>query len=196
MRRSTGTITARKTDIGQLITAAGSHELFRLAQARTLRVFVSVPQTLARAITAGQSAEVTFPELPGRKFQAKVVRTAGAMDADSRTLLTELALDNARGEFLSGSYAQVRFTEARSTAALTLPSNALLFRAEGMQVGLVGPDSKVSLRSIKLGRDFGNSVEVIEGLGPTDRVILNPSDSLTAGASVRVAGLSQTVSTR
>ncbi|MCX6899884.1 MAG: efflux RND transporter periplasmic adaptor subunit [Verrucomicrobia bacterium] len=191
-----GTITARKTDIGQLITAAGSHELFRLAQTRTLRVFVSVPQTLAHAITLDQRAEVTFPELPGRKFQAKVVRTAGAVDADSRTLLTELSLDNARGEFLSGSYAQVRFTEARSTAALTLPSNALLFRAEGMQVGLVGPDNKVSLRSIKLGRDFGKSVEVIEGIGPTDRVILNPSDSLTAGATVRVAGPSQTVSTR
>jgi RND family efflux transporter MFP subunit len=191
-----GIVTARKTDIGQLITAAGSHELFRLAQTRTLRVFVSVPQTLARAVAPGQGAEVTFPELPGRKFHAKVVRTAGAVDADSRTLLTELSLDNARGELLSGSYAQVRFTEAHSTAALTLPSNALLFRAEGMQVGLVGSDTKVVLRSIKLGRDFGKTVEVLEGLSPTDRVILNPSDSLTAGAVVRIAVPSQTAAAR
>jgi multidrug efflux pump subunit AcrA (membrane-fusion protein) len=139
---------------------------------------------------------VTFPELPGRKFHAKVVRTAGAVDADSRTLLTELSLDNARGELLSGSYAQVRFTEAHSTAALTLPSNALLFRAEGMQVGLVGSDTKVVLRSIKLGRDFGKTVEVLEGLSPTDRVILNPSDSLTAGAVVRIAVPSQTAAAR
>ncbi|MBI5685999.1 MAG: efflux RND transporter periplasmic adaptor subunit [Verrucomicrobia bacterium] len=191
-----GTITARKTDTGQLITAGGSHELFQLAQTRTLRVFVSVPQTLVRAVAPGQSAEVTFPELPGRKFQAKVVRTAGAVDADSRTLLTELSLDNARGELLAGSYAQVRFIEARSTTALTLPSNALLFRGEGMQVGLVSPDGKVALRNIKLGRDFGKAVEVIEGLTPTDRVILNPSDSLTAGATVRVSGPSQTAATR
>lgn len=191
-----GIITARKTDIGQLITAAGSHELFRLAQTKTLRVFVSVPQTLARAVALGQNAEVMFAELPGRKFLAKVVRTAGAVDADSRTLLTELSLDNARGELLSGSYAQVRFIEAKSAGALTLPSNALLFRAEGMQVGLVGPDGKVSLRNIKLGRDFGKIVEVLEGLSSTDRVILNPSDSLTAGAAVRVSTPSQTATTR
>ena len=190
-----GTLTARKTDTGQLITAGGSHELFRLAQTATLRVFVSVPQTLARAVAPGQNAEVTFPELPGRKFQAKVVRTAGAVDADSRTLLTELSLDNARGELLAGSYAQVRFTEARIAPALTLPSNALLFR-EGMQVGLVGPDGKVALRNIKLGRDFGKTVEVLDGITPTDRVILNPSDSLTAGAAVRVSGPSQTAAAR
>jgi RND family efflux transporter MFP subunit len=191
-----GTVTARKTDTGQLITAGGSHELFRLAQTSTLRVFVSVPQTLARAVAPGQNAEVSFPELPGRKFQAKVVRTAGAVDADSRTLLTELSLDNASGELLAGSYAQVRFTEVRTAASLTLPSNALIFRGEGMQVGLVGPDGKVALRGIKLGRDFGKAVEVIEGLTPTDRVILNPSDSLTAGAVVRVSGPSQTAATR
>jgi RND family efflux transporter MFP subunit len=191
-----GIITARKTDIGQLITAAGNHELFRLAQTRTLRVFVSVPQSLARTVAPGQSAEVTFPELPGRRFQAKVVRTAGAVDTDSRTLLTELSLDNTHGELLSGSYAQVRFTETHSTAALTLPSNALLFRAEGMQVGVVGADDKVALRSIKLGRDFGKTVEVLEGLSSTERVILNPSDSLTAGAAVHVAVPSQTAATR
>lgn len=187
-----GTITARKTDTGQLITAAGTHELFRLAQTRTLRVFVSVPQTLVHAVAPGQSAEVIFPELPSRKFQARVVRTAGAVDADSRTLLTELSLDNTRGELLSGSYAQVRFTEAHSTAPLTLPPNTLLFRAEGMQVGVVGADGRVALRSIKLGRDFGKTVEVLEGLSLTDRVILNPSDSLTAGAVVRVAIPQQT----
>ncbi|MCX6908284.1 MAG: efflux RND transporter periplasmic adaptor subunit, partial [Verrucomicrobia bacterium] len=137
-----------------------------------------------------------FPELPGRKFQAKVVRTAGAVDADSRTLLTELSLDNARGELLSGSYAQVRFTEAKTVAALALPSNTLLFRAEGTQVGVVAADGKVALRSIKLGRDFGKTLEVLEGLTATDRVILNPSDSLTAGTTVRVAEPPPTVTAR
>src|SRR5256885_4921140 len=103
-----GIITARRTDVGQLITAGSARELFRLAQTRTLRVYVRVPQTLSRAVEAGQKAELTLTEFPGRKFEAKIVRTAGAMEPDSRTLLTELEVDNPRGEILAGSYAQVR----------------------------------------------------------------------------------------
>ena len=191
-----GTITVRDTDVGQLITSGASRELFRLAQTDTLRVFVGVPQTLSRAVVPGVNAELTLAELPGRKFAAKVVRTAGAMDANSRTLLTELEVDNHRGEIFSGGYVQVRFIDAKAIAALTLPSNTLLFRAEGMQVGVVGPGGKVALRSIKLGRDFGKTVEVLEGITTADRVILNPSDSLTAGASVRLAEPVKTAATK
>jgi len=189
-------ITARRTDVGQLITAGSARELFRLAQTRTLRVYVRVPQTLSRAVESGQRAELTLTEFPGRKFEAKIVRTAGAMEPDSRTLLTELEVDNARGEILAGSYAQVRFTETGAEAALTLPSNTLLFRAEGMQVGLVGSQDKVELRRVTLGRDFGQVVEVLEGVGPTDRVILNPSDSLTAGATVRIGASPKTLAAK
>ena len=191
-----GTIIARRTDVGQLITAGSSRELFRLAQTRTLRVYVRVPQTLSRAVESGQRAELTLTEFPGRKFEAKIVRTAGAMEPESRTLLTELEVDNARGEILAGSYAQVRFTETGPEAALTLPSNTLLFRAEGMQVGLVNADEQVELRRVTLGRDFGQVVEVLEGVGPTDRVILNPSDSLTAGATVRIGATPKTLAAK
>ncbi len=191
-----GTITARNTDVGQLISASGGKELFRLAQTRTLRVHVRVPQTLSRAVEPGQQAELTLAELPGRKFEAKIVRTAGAMEPDSRTLLIELEVDNARGEILAGSYAQVRFTDIAAEGTLTLPSNTLLFRAEGMQVGLVSSEGKVDLRRVKLGRDFGQVVEVLEGVSRSDRVIANPSDSLTAGTTVRIAQSAKTLTAR
>jgi len=182
-----GVITARRTDVGELVAAAGGRELFRLAQTGTLRVYVRVPQTAARAVKLGQIAELTIPELPGRIVPAKVVRTSGAMDPSSRTLLTELEVDNAKGEILAGSYAQVRFPNAQSEAVLTLPSNTLLFRAEGLQVGVVGADGTVALRGVTLGRDFGATVEVLAGVGPADRVIVNPADSLLNGARVRLA---------
>jgi RND family efflux transporter MFP subunit len=182
-----GIITARDTDVGQLIVAGSAHQLFRLAQTRTLRVYVRVPQSLARGVVTGQMAEVTVPEIPGRVFPGKVVRTSGAMSPDSRTLLTELEVDNAKGEILAGTYAQVRLTEAQLDPPLTLPANTLLFRAEGPQVGVVDSNGKVTLRAVTLGRDFGPSVEVLGGLGPTDQVILNPPDSLVSGVTVRLA---------
>ena len=182
-----GTITARWTDVGQLISATSGKELFRLAQTRTLRVYAHVPQTAARVVAIGQTAEVSIPELPGRVFAARVVRTSGAMSADSRTLLTELELDNPKGEIMAGSYAQVRFTEARLEAALTVPANTLLFRAEGPQLGVVGSDGKVELHNVKLGRDFGQTLEILEGVTPADRIILNPADSLRTGSTVRIA---------
>ncbi|MEI7732779.1 MAG: efflux RND transporter periplasmic adaptor subunit [Verrucomicrobiota bacterium] len=182
-----GRITARLTDVGRLVTASGGTELFRLSQMRTLRVFVRVPQSLARAITLHQTAELTVSELPGRSFAASVVRTAGSMDAASRTLLTELEVPNERGELMAGGFGQVRFTDAKPDAVLTIPSNALIFQASGPQAGIVGADSKVSLRRITLGRDFGTTIEVLAGLDLKDRVILNPSDSLTDGAVVRLA---------
>jgi membrane fusion protein, multidrug efflux system len=181
-----GTITARSTDVGQLITASGK-ELFRLAQTGTLRVFVRVPQTFVTSIAPGQSAELSVQELPGRVFPAKVVRTSGAMSAESRTLLTELEVDNARGEILSGTYAQVRFTDSKPAPTLTLPSNTLLFRGEGLQVGVVDAENKVKLRNITIGRDFGPTVEVVAGLTAADRVIINPPDSLVSDVTVHPA---------
>jgi RND family efflux transporter MFP subunit len=184
-----GTITARGTDVGQLVAASSGSELFRLAQTGTLRVFVRVPQAIARGMAPGQTAELTIPEMPGRVFPAKVVRTSGAMSAESRTLLVELEVDNSRGEILAGTYLQVRLTDAKLDPALTLPSNVLLFRSEGPQVGVVSADGKVELRRIALGRDFGPTIEVLEGVGATDKVILNPPDSLVGGTTVRIAEL-------
>ncbi len=182
-----GIVTARMIDVGQLITAGSTRELFRLAQTRTLRVFVHVPQTEAGGIKVGQTAELLIPELPGRVFPAKIVRTSGAMRADSRTLLTELEVDNSKGEILAGAFAQVRFVETTLTPRLTLPSNTLLFRSEGLQVGVVGPNGRVDLRNITLGRDYGPTVEILGGVTSNDAVILNPPDSLVGGTTVRVS---------
>jgi len=182
-----GTVTARKVDVGDLVTAGGGRELFRLAQTNKLRVYAQVPQAMAPSITVGQTAEVLVPEKPNHVFKAEVARTAGAISPDSRTMLVELEVDNAKGEILAGSFAQVRFTGAKGTPPLTLPGNTLLFRAEGPQVGVVGPDNRVELRSVKLGKDFGQRIEILSGVTPTDRVILNPSDSLSSGVTVRVA---------
>jgi len=182
-----GTITVRNTDIGQLIAAANGPELFREAQTDPLRVYVRVPQPLVHAIKPGQNAELTFEELPGRIFEATVTRTAGAVDPASRTLQVELQVPNPHGEILAGSYAQARFNQADDGHVLTLPDTALIFRAQGMQAAVVGSDNKVQLHSLRLGRDFGNTVEVLAGVEATDRVIINPSDSIADGMAVRSA---------
>ena len=182
-----GTITVRNTDIGQLIAADSGLELFREAQTDPLRVYVRVPQPLIHAIHPGQKAELTFQELPGRIFTATVTRTAGAVDPLSRTLQVELQVANPHGEILAGSYAQARFNQADDGHVLTLTDNALIFRAQGMQVAVVGSDNRVQLRSIRLGRDFGNTVEVLGGLETTDHVIVNPPDSIADGMTVRVS---------
>jgi RND family efflux transporter MFP subunit len=187
-----GTITARNTDIGRLITADSGAELFHLAQTDPLRVYVRVPQAYIRAIAPGQTAELTFQELLGKVFTATVMRTAGAVDATSRTLLVELQTPNPNGEIFSGSFAQVRFTHVADGHVLTLSDNALVFRAEGMQVAVVGNDNKVSMRSVKLGRDSGNFVEILSGLTTNDRVILNPPDSIADGMVVNVAAPEET----
>lgn len=181
-----GVITARRVDVGDLIKADSGTELFRLVEMHKLRVFVRVPQSVAPRMVPGVAAELRVPELPGRVFTAKVARTAGMLAPDSRTLLTELELDNARGEILSGSFAQVTFPDDKPAAALTLAANTLIFHAEGTLVGVVRADNTVELRRVKLGRDFGPVVEIASGIAQSDRVILNPADSLVAGATVRV----------
>lgn len=179
-----GTITARNLDVGQLVNAGSGQELFRLGQLEKLRVFVRVPQTHARSVTVGQKADLTLTEIPGRKFPATIVRTAGAVDAASRTLLTELQVDNDKGEILAGSYAQVRLPDLRPEPVVTLPSNTLVFRPEGVVVAVVA-DQHVHFRPISIGRDFGSVVEILSGVGPQDQVVVNPSDSLLDGAEVR-----------
>ena len=181
-----GYVTVRNTDIGQLIAADSGPELFRLAQTDPLRVYVRVPQPLVHAIVPGQKASLIFQEQLGKTYEARVVRTAGAVDQASRTLQVELQVANPRNEILAGSYAQVRFSDAVDSTVLTLSDNALLFRAQGMQVALVGPDNKVQLHSVKLGRDFGNTVEVLSGLSAGDRVINNPPDSIAEGMAVEI----------
>jgi RND family efflux transporter MFP subunit len=187
-----GRVTLRNTDIGQLIAADSGPELFRVAQTNPLRIYVRVPQPLVHAIAPGQKAELTFQELPGRIFTATVTRTAGAVDPSSRTLQVELQVPNPHGEILAGSYAQVRFTQATDTHGLTLSDNALIFRAQGMQVAVVGSDNKVQLHSITLGRDSGSTVEVLAGLKADDRVIVNPPDSIADGMTVQIAPPAET----
>lgn len=180
-----GIITARHLDVGQLVSAGAGQELYRLAQTDKLRVFVRVPQNYARSTVVGQSAELTLPEAPDQKFEAKVVRTAGALDLSTRTLLTELEVDNAKNEILAGSYGLVRLSDAHPEAALTLPASAIIFRSEGPQVAVV-VNNHLSLRKIKIGRDFGAIVEVLSGLTGEDHVVTNPSDSFAEGIEVRV----------
>lgn len=187
-----GIVTVRNVDAGDLIVAAGSKELFHLAQTEKLRVYVQVPQAMARGISPGQSAEMSLPELPAHRFAARVIRTAGVIAAESRTLLIELEVENPKGEILAGSYAQVRFTEAGMAAALTLPANTVMFRAEGPQIGVVAEDGKVELRTVKLGRDFGRMIEVLAGVDAKDRVIVNPPESLATGCTVAVSAVKET----
>lgn len=181
----TGTVTLRDTDVGDLINSG--KELFRLADTSKLRVFVRVPQTATPGISVGTEAVMHVPELPARKFPAKVVRTAGAIDPVSRTLLTELEVENPRNEVLAGSYAQVTFSDLNEAPPIVLPSNTLLFRGDGIQVGVVGPDNKVELRTLTLGKDYGKTMQIVAGISTNDQVIINPPDSLTAGALVHLA---------
>jgi RND family efflux transporter MFP subunit len=184
-----GVVTARNTDIGALINAGQSTgtELFRVADTHKLRIYVQVPEGYAAQTVPGIEAELRFAEQPGKNYAAKVVRTAEALDPNLRTLQLELQLDNARGEVFPGAYAEVHFRLAASAQALRLPSNTVLFRAAGLQVATVDAQNRIKLKSIVQGRDFGSSVEVLSGLDPGDAVVVNPPDSITDGAPVRIA---------
>jgi RND family efflux transporter MFP subunit len=182
-----GVITARNTDIGMLINAGNggtTQELFRMATTDKLRVFVSVPQTHSRAAIPGLNAELTLTEFPGRRFTGKIARNAGSIDPSTRTLLTEVDIDNTSGTLLPGAYAEVHLKLPAATPALMLPVTALIFRAEGLRVAVVR-DGKAQLVTVTLGRDFGTEVEVTSGLTEHDQVIVSPPDSLSAGAAVR-----------
>jgi len=182
-----GVITARRTDTGALINAGqnAGGELFRLADTRKLRIYVQLPEKYSAMATAGVPAELHFDEHPGKKYEAQTVRTSRALDPVSRTLQVELALDNASGELFPGAYVEVHFKFADAAETVLLPSNTVLFRSAGLQVATVDSANHVKLKSIKQGRDFGATIEVLDGLSADDVVILNPPDSLVDGAQVK-----------
>lgn len=186
-----GVVTARRIDVGSLVNAGmnSGEELFHLTATRRLRIYVNVPQSYAPAMVPGLMAELGVVEHPNRRFPARVVSTARAIDTGSRTLLTELDADNASGELLPGAFADVHLPLPASIERWRLPSNTLIFRgqgSEGLQVATVDAQNHVHLHQVSLGRDFGSEVEVLSGVGAGDRVILNPLDSLADGATVRI----------
>ena len=183
-----GVITARNTDIGALIDAgsASARELFHMAAIQRLRVFVAVPEVYSRAAVTGASASLTLDEYPGREFHGTLVRNSSAIDPASRTLLVEVDVDNPKDELLPGAYVFVHLRLPRQAPSLTVPANTLLFRAQGLQVGVVRNGQAV-LVPVTIGHDYGATVEIVAGIDPGDQVIVAPSDSLTSGTLVRVA---------
>jgi RND family efflux transporter MFP subunit len=185
-----GVLTRRNVDPGALINSgaqAAGKELFDMARVDPLRVYVSVPQAYSPNIKVGMKANVTLQEFPGQKFLGTVARTADSIDPATRTLNTEVDVPNKDGKLLPGSFGQVHFATGTSVPRITIPVNAMLFRAQGAQVGVVDKDGKVHLRPIAIGRDFGSTLEILGGIEVSDQVIINPSDSLEEGQQVHVA---------
>ncbi len=184
-----GVITRRNVDIGTLINAGNggaTQQLFSLAQTDPIRVYVNVPESAAPSIHAGLPAHLDLTQFPGRKFLGKVVRTAEATDPVSRTLLTEVDVPNKTGELLPGGYAQVHLDVQITGDRLQVPVNALLFRSEGLRAVVVDSDHKLHLQALTIGRDYGVSLEVLQGLRGADWIVLNPADSLEEGQHVNV----------
>lgn len=183
-----GVLTKRNVDPGALINAGSTgKQLFDVARVNPLRVFASVPQTYTPAIKVGMPAYLVLQEFPGQKFAGTVARTAEAIDPGTRTLLTEVDVPNPNEKLLPGAYGELHFQVAIDVAKLTIPVNAMLFRQEGARVAVVGADSKVHLRTITIGRDYGTSLEVLGGISSDDRIIINPPDSLQDGQTVRIS---------
>ncbi|ASL43885.1 Multidrug resistance protein MdtA [Burkholderia sp. AD24] len=185
-----GIVTARNVDVGALIDAGSSggpaKELFHVAQADRLRVYVNVPQAYAQQVRAQQTAFLTLTETPSKHYPGTVARTAGAVDPQQRTMLVEVDVDNRNGDLLPGAYAQVHFALGTGAAPFTLPGNAFLFRPDGVKVATVDAQHKVKLVAVSLGTDFGTRVAVASGLQGNEQVILNPQDSIVDGAPVRI----------
>jgi len=189
-----GVISARNTDIGDLINAGSNTvprtDLFHIEQTGMLRVYVNVPEDYWRGIKPGQTtADVVLTEFPGQKFPGKVVRTSEAINGTTRTLLTEIDLPNPDNILLSGSYAEVHLHVPGQTPTFLIPTNTLLFRSEHLQVGIVR-NSKVAITSITPGHDFGDQIEVVAGLKADDQIVVNPPDSLVSGQEVKVVQVS------
>jgi RND family efflux transporter MFP subunit len=185
-----GVITARNTDVGHLINSGAggpATELFHIAAIERLRVYINVPQQYSQSVKPGLSADLTFQEFPGRRFNGTLVRTADSIDLASRTLLAEVDVANTKGEILPGAYTEVHLKAPTGAPAFILPVSALIFRSQGLQVATVQSGNRAALVNVILGRDLGNEVEIVSGLTADDSVILNPPDSLTTGETVRVA---------
>jgi RND family efflux transporter MFP subunit len=185
-----GIVTARNVDVGALIDAGSSggpaKELFHVAQADRLRVYVNVPQSYSQQIRAQQTAYLTLTETPTKHYPGIVARTSGAVDQTQRTMLVEVAVDNRNGDLLPGAYAQVHFALSPQASPYTLPGNALLFRPDGVKVATVDEQQRVKLVKVSLGTDYGTRVAIASGLAGNEQVILNPQDSIVDGAPVRV----------
>jgi RND family efflux transporter MFP subunit len=189
-----GVITRRNIDIGNLINAGNggtAQELFFLAQTDPIRVYVSVPEIYAPAVHTGLGAYLELAQYPGQKFDGKVVRTADAIDQASRTLLTEVDVPNKAGQLLPGGYAQVHLLVKVTGARLQVPVNALLFRSEGLRAVVVDENHKTRLQALTIGRDYGTSLEVLQGLNANDWIVMNPADSLDDGMQVNVKQVPQ-----
>ena len=184
-----GVITARNTDVGQLINSGSGGSpsaLFQMAAVNVLRVYVSVPQVYSNSARRGMTVDLTLPQFPGKRFSGTLVRTADAIDPSSRTLLVEVDVNNPSGELLSGAYAEAHFNlPPVSRRTYLIPVPALIFRSEGTQVATVDDGHHAVLKPVQLGRDFGTQIEVLSGLSEQDQVIINPPDSLTNGEEVR-----------
>ena len=184
-----GVITRRNVDPGNLINAGNggtAQELFNLAQTDPIRAYIRVPEVYAPNIHAGLTASLELVQYPGRRFEGKVVRTADAIDLASRTLNTEVDVPNKSGELLPGGYAQVHLGVKAVGEHLVVPVNALLFRAEGLRVVVVDENHKTHLQQLAIGRDYGTTLEVLQGLKSTDWIVLNPADSLEDNMQVHV----------
>src|SRR5450432_1294246 len=185
----TGVIIRRNTDIGALINAGNSgtnQELFVVAQINPIRVYVDVPEIDAPSVRPGVRATIELPSFPGLRFAGKVSRSADAIDPTTRTLRTEIDVPNRDGKLFPGSYAQVHFGVNVAAVRLSVPVNALLFRAEGPRAAVVGADGKIKLKPVTIGRDYGTEVEILSGIDPSESIVLNPSDSLEDGQAVNV----------
>jgi len=188
-----GVVTARETDIGALInagsgTGGGSGpELFRVADIHKVRIFVQVPQQLSAEVKEGLSADLHLPQYPDKTFKATVATTSSAISPTARTLLVELHAENPDTKLQPGAYSQVDFELPTNPDVLRVPTSVLIFREDGIEVAIVGPDNKIELKPVTLGRNLGTEVEVITGLTQADRVVNSPADSLASGDIVRVA---------
>ena len=190
-----GIITARNVNVGDLITANNtSFAMFHVEQTDPLRVYFRVPQEEATNIAVGQTFDVQVGAESAKTYPGKVISSSDAVSPDSRTMLVELQVDNSKNEILPGSYATIRVPTTVLGKILILPDNTLIFRGQSLQVAVVNANSVVQLRDVKVGRDFGIQSEVLSGVTESDKVIVNPSDSLTTGTTVRVAARTPTAS--
>ena len=185
-----GVITARNTDIGNLINSGSNTaprtDLFHISQTDVLRVYVNVPEEYSQGIKPGETAaDIVLAEFPGRKFAGNLLRTADAINVTTRTLLVEVDVPNPKGPLLTGSYAEVHLKIPAQNPTYLLPVNALLFRTDTLQVGVV-KDGKVTLTDVTPGHDFGAEIEIVSGLKADDQVVVNPPDSLVTGQTVQI----------
>jgi RND family efflux transporter MFP subunit len=183
-----GVVTARNVEIGQLINSGGSGQaLFEVSDLHRVRIFVQVPQSFSAGLAPGMKATFEMPQYPGVKFDATLSHISKAINASSHSMQVELQADNAAGKFFGGSYCNVHFQVPNDANLVTIPSTALVTGNQRTQVATLDSNNKVVLKSVQLGRDFGDSVEVIAGLSPSDRIINSPPETLATGDAVRVA---------